>query len=829
MKKIIFFRILSALLIAIMIVATSLVLRIQTVTGTEGIPADAVIFNGHYYKIFTDNRGWTESAKHCEDLGGHLATISSPEENRFLFDYMVSLGLANAYFGFTDEATEGTWQWVTGESVNYTNWHPGEPNKENRNEDYAMFYWKFPEGTWNDGDFGYGKTVRGDLNFICEWENFFGEESVKPIIEPTVEPESPHPIATATISTPTSPTVAPTPTQPLANNTTTVTMDQSAYTANIGQRITISGTFSSSTLGANSSNIQWECSDKSAVEFGQMSVRKMIDGEIISIPVTGLKEGTYTITVSTTNGVSAQTTISISSNAKEHAKILFFDPITEHIAHTNINFTDDLFNRDASVYNHDIARAGMALSAAIYDEAYIKSALSELGFEDIKPFRFDASGLGAGMYEQYFIAHKQIINNDDTYDLIVVVVQGTDSALEWVNNIAGTIPKNEEHSGFGGVREDILSQLYGAYFYDYLNNEHEKKLLITGHSRGGAIANLLGKSLNGDEDLFRKENTFVYTFATPNTATKSIVDSVGVHTNIFNIVNPRDVVTGMPPSGAGYWKYGRTFALQSKDKLNAGGLFDAKTDYSQFIDPLKKELLRIFEGSPIINHGLIFDKAVDYLEFQTFDDSRKLDKMLSENQGGIAHNCAMYIAWLNIMSSIGDYAIEHAANRYIMIECPVDVAVYKDNQLVGRIVDNVIDNCNIGEVSLWVDGDVKYVYLASDEYTIKLTGNDDGLMNFSIYDVDLTTGETLALKAWNDVALYNGKEMLSHINMDFDSAETKLFVTDGDKPISEVMEDGSEISISNGEEVLTLIIAVGAILIVALVVFLAIRRRNTSI
>ena len=31
-----------------------------------------------------------------------------------------------------------------------------------------MFYYKFPDGTWNDGDFG-NLTVGKDTTFICEW------------------------------------------------------------------------------------------------------------------------------------------------------------------------------------------------------------------------------------------------------------------------------------------------------------------------------------------------------------------------------------------------------------------------------------------------------------------------------------------------------------------------------------------------------------------------------------------------------------------------------------------------------------------------------------
>ena len=83
---------------------------------------------------------------------------------------MTDAGYTSAYFGLSDRANEGTWMWCNNESVVYTNWHSGEPNSENSNEDYGMFYWKFSDGTWNDGDFG-GSTVSGGVAYICEWDS----------------------------------------------------------------------------------------------------------------------------------------------------------------------------------------------------------------------------------------------------------------------------------------------------------------------------------------------------------------------------------------------------------------------------------------------------------------------------------------------------------------------------------------------------------------------------------------------------------------------------------------------------------------------------------
>ncbi len=94
--------------------------------------------------------------------------ISSKEENDALFSYVISSGNKNAYFGYSDNQEEGNWYW-SGDNSSYTNWHKNEPNSERSNEDFAMFYWKYSDGTWNDGNFGQG-TVSDNRNFICEWD-----------------------------------------------------------------------------------------------------------------------------------------------------------------------------------------------------------------------------------------------------------------------------------------------------------------------------------------------------------------------------------------------------------------------------------------------------------------------------------------------------------------------------------------------------------------------------------------------------------------------------------------------------------------------------------
>ena len=98
-------------------------------------------YNGHSYYRSTGTANWTTARSNCVAMGGHLVTVTSSGENSFLFGLWPS-----GWIGLTDEVTEGTWKWVTGETFSYTNWNSGEPNNSG-NEDYIQFV---SGGRWND-------------------------------------------------------------------------------------------------------------------------------------------------------------------------------------------------------------------------------------------------------------------------------------------------------------------------------------------------------------------------------------------------------------------------------------------------------------------------------------------------------------------------------------------------------------------------------------------------------------------------------------------------------------------------------------------------------
>ena len=98
-------------------------------------------YNGHSYYRSTGTATWTTARSNCVSMGGYLVTITTAAEQSFIFNIWPS-----GWIGLTDEVTEGTWRWVTGETYSYKNWNSGEPNNAG-NEDYVQFV---SNGRWND-------------------------------------------------------------------------------------------------------------------------------------------------------------------------------------------------------------------------------------------------------------------------------------------------------------------------------------------------------------------------------------------------------------------------------------------------------------------------------------------------------------------------------------------------------------------------------------------------------------------------------------------------------------------------------------------------------
>ena len=112
--------------------------------------------NDHWYDVVNYQGTWDAAnsdaqSKSYNGANGHLATLTSAEENSFVWSNLPYFGYWLGGFQYDKNAEPaGHWAWVTGEEWNFTNWNPWEPNESAGNEDYLQFDWYYGEGNWND-------------------------------------------------------------------------------------------------------------------------------------------------------------------------------------------------------------------------------------------------------------------------------------------------------------------------------------------------------------------------------------------------------------------------------------------------------------------------------------------------------------------------------------------------------------------------------------------------------------------------------------------------------------------------------------------------------
>ncbi len=101
-------------------------------------------FDGHLYYCSLDPQSWVQAQYLSHSNGGHLAVVNSAAENAFLANLLVN---QNAFIGLSDASSEGSFQWVNGDAVTYTNWYPGQPNDYAGQQDFVEM---LSTGQWND-------------------------------------------------------------------------------------------------------------------------------------------------------------------------------------------------------------------------------------------------------------------------------------------------------------------------------------------------------------------------------------------------------------------------------------------------------------------------------------------------------------------------------------------------------------------------------------------------------------------------------------------------------------------------------------------------------
>ncbi len=500
-----------------------------------------------------------------------------------------------------------------------------------------------------------------------------------------------------------------------------------------------------------------------------------------------------------------------------------------------LSFNQNWFNDDSKEYIHDLCRFTSKYSMIGYEQGDgdwaggtwtrldLNDCLIKCGFNTNDGDTMDPNNpiwqnFNTGKTEvNYFIADRIVYAKDQQFNLVFAGFIGSYNE-QWLTDFDPGFNEDgsevDYHAGF----VDSKNYTYGV-LKDYIERHHfdseKTMILLTGHSRGAATANLLAAQLIDSQEFASKENIYTYTFATPKVTTVSnkYADN---YLRIFNIVNPEDFVTKFMPISWGFGRFGKTFTLPSKTncksynfwlsemqhyyKKYTGENYQPFSDgentvynimnaitpkitstYSYCMEEHKfageyistKSFIQKFVCAKFVNDSNVeFIGLINKIFFRntsTFFRSiiaavidtavlNNLSDALFDVVGKLtdSHRMETYCAFISELEknqiinnwklSEGNCYGEYGCYKGIA-NCPVDVEIYEKatSELVGRIKDNVVDKeiaAKPNSVVMTVNGDSKSFWLPSDgDYDVKLIGNDNGTMDYSIIAIGAESGE----------------------------------------------------------------------------------------
>ena len=225
-------------------------------------------------------------------------------------------------------------------------------------------------------------------------------------------------------------------------------------------------------------------------------------------------------------------------------------------------YQDEMLAADSGTLSPDLAKVTVGLATAAYAESEIKACLSSMNYTLVDSKTFNYDGERKATYEDndfvaFSIGHKKVSLNGEIYNAYVVPIRGTTGNDEWLSNFKLGAAGDSYHYGFKKAADGVLSTLRSKI------KTKNNIFLITGHSRGAAVANIVAGELTIDKDLASPNHIFGYTYACP--AVKIGADTT--LDNVININNPGDAIPELPLADWGYQRYGKSLSLSTDKKF----------------------------------------------------------------------------------------------------------------------------------------------------------------------------------------------------------------------------------------------------------------------
>ena len=354
---------------------------------------------------------------------------------------------------------------------------------------------------------------------------------------------------------------------------------------------------------------------------------------------------------------------------------------------TEVAWDDEWFFQDPTVYNHELATTCSVLSAVANSEsayyqagstspAYMEQALAELGFEEISTASYQYRSeifdevvdflTGSDDVVAYSVATKRVTSASGAEKTLFLVSIRGSYGSEWLSDLnmgsAADYEMDEiTHEGFSEAAREIVDELAARVTEEAgLDGTDDICLLFTGHSRGAATANIAAayadEMSQGMRVLAPLSSIYCYTFATPTVTTFDTARDT-LYDNIFNVMNPSDLVPRLPLNSWGYERYGNDLWLP--------GYGD------EGFDEAHEDMCEAFEANTGVESPYVpadrehVDRLVADLgrEIPTADDFatlgggatvvRDLIADVNPMQVLYGHYPSVYIAWMQSLDTLG--------------------------------------------------------------------------------------------------------------------------------------------------------------------------------
>ena len=373
-------------------------------------------------------------------------------------------------------------------------------------------------------------------------------------------------------------------------------------------------------------------------------------------------------------------------------------------------------------------------------------------------------------------------NTDCMRTLVVIDIRGSSTTNDWWTDIGTQL--NPKWGSFGAGMEMVLKSLYHGtgdtenctkcngggcvYCKGYIpyNNISNPIFLVTGHSLGAAVANLVAEHLNSCKDTNHcpgsrtEKDIYAYTFATPKTENDITKYDNKKNQNIFNILNNNDIVTFVPTnfskpnwSDNGWTRYGRDFRITMPLYLNSRFLKMSGTDVFGAGGHAMSTYRHWLEILP----GMLNKKAEDI----TTEDL----KSISDDRDAVGLLPRLF----KVKCSV-DVTLKDSDGNIVAYESARENAVYPE--ITERGITSYISEDN---------EKVFFLPFGCEDVTAEIEAHDYGTMNVALETIG--AGDQLESMTYSNVSLYPGKDFEIQIDENSVPNESRLMA---------VAEDGTQ-------------------------------------